>query len=89
MTRQKKRERECENKGNVKDEGVVFDKKYLMRSNKSGKQNTLAFLLTIITPDEVSYICGWMNWQTEGGTEGRWRGETKQAYVDEYKKSHI
>lgn len=77
MTRQKKREKKCENKGNVEDEGVVFNKKYLMRSNKShfpGKQNALAFLVTIITPDEVCYICGWMNRQTEGGTEGRWRG---------------
>lgn len=61
-----------------------------MKSNESHfprKQNTLAFLLTIITPEEM-YVCRWMNGQIEGGTEGRQRGETKKAHVDEEREPH-
>lgn len=45
-----------------------------MRSNEfhfPGKQNSLAFPLTVITSEEV------MNGRMEGGTEGKWSGETR------------
>ena len=56
-----------------------------MRSNEShfpGKQITLAFLLSIITPGEVHI---WMDEWTDRGRDRRKmsRGESKKAHMDE------
>lgn len=49
-----------------------------MKSNEfhlPGKENKLAFLLTIITPEEVYTVYGHMNGEIKGGIEVGWRGE--------------
>lgn len=49
-------------------------KKYLMKRNEShfpGKQNTLAFLLSIITPEEVYIRSIWMDEWTNRGRDRR------------------